>query len=512
MRMPRPVKNEFLDLVRTGTILPLSAEIDVPRLTPIAAFEALRAYCYPVLLESTRLDEKNGRYSFVTADPYLIFKSRGDDVELRLPTTPAGKYGQRASMKKKPLMKLRELMNNYRTCHVAGLPPFTGGAIGFFSYDFAYQLENLPRRAHVDLEIPESYIIFSDMVVAFDHVQNRVWVIVNPGAREQKLGFQYPAAERWSRLYDEAVLRLTSVMSKLETPGRRVIPVNPARKTVSLHPRLVPDLAQTEFASMIRRCKKYIADGDIRQANLSLRFSAMSSEWDPFLLYEILRDSNPSPYAVFLDFGDLQIVSSSSEHLVRLREGIVNSRLLTRWRSQDSNDREAIKQSGELQTNRAEHAGHNMLLEVQQSELDHICNSKGTVADKIILYKDHNPIIEIISDVHGTLEQRKDCLDLVRAVFPGGIVTGVPKVRCMEIIDELEPTARGPYAGSMGYISNSGNMDFNIGVSTFIFKGNVAYFQAGTTVTADCDSNRSYSEILQDAEIFKTAWKKPYRA
>ncbi|HUK99505.1 MAG TPA: chorismate-binding protein [Nitrospirota bacterium] len=510
MCTPIPRKKEFLDFVRKGTILPLSVEINVAGLTPVAVFEIIRTKRYPVLLESSRIDEKNGRYSYVTADPYLIFKSRGNDVELLLPTTPVGKYGRRASMKKDPLVKLRELMSNYQTGHVTSLPPFTGGAIGFFSYDFAYQFEALSRRARIDLELPESYFIFFDMVIAFDHAQNRVWVIVNPGACEQELGFRRPTPEQWSRLYDEAALRLNSVVHELRAPRGPIGLIASVRDASSMRTHLVPDLAQQEFESMIGRCKTYISDGEIQEANLSLRFSALSSGRDPLHLYKVLRESNPSTYAMILDFEELQIMSSSSEHLVRLRDGIVNSRLITKLCNQCNYDLKVIKYAEEHRMKITERAKqkHDTLLKQIQGDLDRLCDSNGAIADEMILYNEQNSAFQIVSDVQGKLQQRKDCFDLIRAVFPGGAVTGVPKLRSMEIIDELEPTARGPYAGSMGYISNSGNMDFNICVGTFIFKDNMTFFQAGTAIGDDIDSSQPYFEILRDAKVFKTAWEK----
>ena len=203
-----PSKEKFLLEVRSGAVMPLAVELDAPGLTPLAALEALRTAGHAVLLESARVNDRIGRYSFVTADPYLVFKSRGDEVELILPQTPAGKYGRRAATRRQPLLKLRELLNNYRTARVSGLPPFTGGAVGFFSYDFVHQLESLPRTAVADLDIPEAYFVFVDLVVAFDHVQNRRWVIVNPGAREQELGFRRPGPGEWAGLYDRAAERL----------------------------------------------------------------------------------------------------------------------------------------------------------------------------------------------------------------------------------------------------------------------------------------------------------------
>ncbi len=216
-----PSKEEFLRKAGSSEVLPLAAELDVQELTPLAALEALRPSGYPVLLESARVDGRIGRYSFVTADPYLIFQSRGDTVDLILPATPAGKFGRRAATRRKPLLKLRELLNNYRTARVSGLPPFTGGAVGFFSYDFVHQLENLPRNAAADVDIPEAYFIFVDLVVAFDHVLNKSWVIVNPGAREQELGFRRPGPEEWDGLYDRAAARLVAAISKLDAASLR---------------------------------------------------------------------------------------------------------------------------------------------------------------------------------------------------------------------------------------------------------------------------------------------------
>ncbi len=187
-----PRRGEFIEKAESGTIVPLAAEIDSGSVSPLAALERLRGLGHAVLLESGRVSAQTGRYSFVTADPYLVFSSRGDTVELSWQTAPTGKYGKRAAMKRKPLLKLRELMSNYRTAIVPELPPFTGGAVGYFSYDFAHQFEKLPRLAVRDLDIPEACFMFVDMVIAFDHVLGKAWLIVNPGAREQEMGFRRP--------------------------------------------------------------------------------------------------------------------------------------------------------------------------------------------------------------------------------------------------------------------------------------------------------------------------------
>ncbi len=504
MKTIRPSKKEFLDGVRSGTVLPLSAELDVPGLTPLSALSAVRADGFPVLLESARVNDKIGRYSFVTTDPYLIFKSRGEDVELSLPATPAGKYGKRATMKRKPLAKLRELLSNYRTGRVAGLPPFTGGAIGFFSYDFVHQFEELPRGAVVDLDIPEAYFLFVDTVIAFDHILNKAWVIVNPGAREQELGFHSPGPEQWERLYDEAVDRLGAYCSKLAAAkgaSDALLSGDDAPGRFSLAPNMTKD----RFESMVRRCKDYIASGDIYQANLSQRFSAAIGNADPLRLYGLLRGINPSPFAAYLDFGDLQLVSSSPERLIRLSDGVADTRPIAGTRRRGMDHAEMRELTAELLTNEKERAEHIMLLDLERNDLGKVCDYGTVAVDEMMVVEDYSHVIHIVSNVSGRLAARKDAFDLVRAVFPGGTITGVPKVRCMEIIDGLEPVARGPYTGSIGYISNAGDMDLNIIIRTFVVQDGVAHIQVGAGIVADSEPEREYFETLEKAEALRKA-------
>jgi aminodeoxychorismate synthase component I len=498
-----PTKKEFFEALGRGSILPLAAETGRGGLSPLAALEALRPLGHPVLLESCRKKEKTGRYSFVTADPYLIFRSKGDTVELDWTIAPKGKYGKRASMKRKPLQKLRELMANYRTEQVPGLPPFTGGAIGFLSYDFVHQFEKLPGAAVDDLGIPEAYFLFVDLVVAFDHVLNKAWIIVNPGAREQEMGFRKPGPDEWGRLYDEAVERLKAVGSRLSGESGAAWSKTAAGKGLGVS--LEPNMTQERFESMVRRCKEYIAAGDIYQANLSQRFSAKIGEADTVHLYKILREINPSPFAAYLDFGDLALVSSSPERLIRLRDGVADTRPIagTRRRGGDLDETRAL--TAELLTNEKERAEHIMLLDLERNDLGKVCDYGTVAVDEIMVVEDYSHVIHIVSNVRGELAKGRDCFDLIRAVFPGGTITGVPKVRCMEIIDELEPVARGPYTGSIGYISNAGDMDLNIIIRTFVVKDGIAYAQTGAGIVADSDPEREYVETLQKAEALKKA-------
>ncbi len=500
-----PSKEEFLRRLKSDKPVPVAVEIDVTGLTPIGALEAVRHMGYPMLLESARINDKIGRYSFVTADPYLIFTSRGETIELILPEAPAGKYGKRATMKRKPIVKLRELMNNYRTGRGAGLPPFTGGAIGFFSYDFVHQFEKLPRNAEVDLDIPEAYFVFVDFVVAFDHVLKKNWVIVNPGAREQELGFRKPEPGQWNGLFDAAIERLTALVGTLRAAARSGDkPASDKRGAVQPVPP-ASNMTQAEFEAMVRRSKEYIAAGDIYQTNLSQRLSLRIGDADTLRLYKILREINPSPFAAYLDFGDLQLVSSSPERLVRLREGTVDTRPIAGTRRRGSDHAETRELSAELLTNEKERAEHIMLLDLERNDLGKVCDYGSVTVDEMMVVEDYSHVIHIVSNVSGVLSSGKDAFDLLRAVFPGGTITGVPKVRCMEIIDELEPVARGPYTGSIGYISNSGDLDLNIIIRTFVVKDGKAHLQVGAGIVADSDPTHEYFETLQKAEALKQA-------
>jgi aminodeoxychorismate synthase component I len=505
MNTVNPQKDEFLRHLLSGTLLPVALEIDAPALTPLAALEALRPLGYPILLESARRNDKIGRYSFASAAPYLIFKSRGETIELILPETPAGKYGKRATMKRKPIVKLRELMNNYRTGRVPGLPPFTGGAVGFFSYDFVHQIEELPRKAADDLDIPEAYFLFVDLVVAFDHVLQKTWAIVNPGAREQELGFRKPERDQWDGLYDSAVERLAAIADKLHSAATRGDEAGFVEKETSPPVRLTSNLTQAEFEDMVTRSKEYIAAGDIYQTNLSQRLSAQVGDADMLRLYKILREINPSPFAAYIDFGDLQLVGSSPERLVRLHEGAVDTRPIAGTRRRGGDYAETRELSAELLTNEKERAEHIMLLDLERNDLGKVCVYGTVTVDEMMVVEDYSHVIHIVSNVSGKLKAGNDAFDLVRAVFPGGTITGVPKVRCMEIIDELEPVARGPYTGSLGYISNSGDMDLNIIIRTFVVKNGQAHIQVGAGIVADSDPTREYFETLQKAEALKKA-------
>jgi anthranilate/para-aminobenzoate synthase component I len=259
-------------------------------------------------------------------------------------------------------------------------------------------------------------------------------------------------------------------------------------------------MKKQDYMDIVRRAKEYIAAGDIFQANLSQRVSAHIENKDPWNLYKILRSINPSPFAAFLDFGDYQIVSSSPERLLRVKDGVVDTRPIagTRPRGRDATEDEFMRT--ELLLNEKERAEHVMLIDLERNDLGRVSEYGMVKVDEFMTTEEYSHVIHIVSNVRGNLASAKDCFDAIRAAFPGGTITGVPKVRCMEIIDELEPVRRGPYTGSIGYIGFSGNMDFNIVIRTFVIKSGIAYVQAGAGIVADSDPGREYDETMKKAE------------
>lgn len=307
-----PSKDEFLIRAKSGKILPLYAVVQSEHISPIYVLKSLRSSEFKVLLQSVQQDADKGRYSFVAADPYLIFKSRGENVEVSFPATPTGKYGRRSSMKRDALKKLQGLLFNYRTESVAALPPFTGGAIGYISYDFGAQRKE-DFQVDSAMDIPETYFIFVDEVIAFDHVSNKTWVIVNPGAREQELGFRKPDPDQWARYYDEAEAKLKSTRARLEQLRGRCESATSDLQALQFG----PTLSLEAYKAMIMKCKAAIAKGEVQWMHVSEEYTADLGEHDAISLYGQFQNASHPAFSSCLDFGDIQAIAASSEPLLQ---------------------------------------------------------------------------------------------------------------------------------------------------------------------------------------------------
>ncbi len=488
----RPHKIDFLNSIKTGIMLPIYAEIGFPGLMPIAALECLSSEGYPLLFESIQDCKDAERYSFVSVNPYLIFKSYGNEVEISLPETPAGKYGRRATMKRKPLEKLKELLSNYQTERIAGLPPFTGGAIGLFSYDFTRQRNAVSRSVKTDAKIPETYFAFVDMVLAFDHSRDKAWVIVNPGAREQELGYRRTVCEQGERYYDEAVSRIADVVQKLEKALKTEAPAifSASDDTRNAGP-LIPDLTRSEFENRVRRCKDSILQGKLCRPTVSLRFSAGTDSQDVLQLHRIRRKSDTSSSVAHFDFKDLQTVSFSHDRLVRCRNGIVDVKLSTMTHPQGGAAEKVIEQPADIIVHTyAENNGLGAML------------NPGSIIVKKRERTGSDKECGTTSTMQGVLKQGRNSFDLISAAFSGAMRTDDPEAHCMEIPGELEPATRGLFAGVVGYFSNNGNMDFNIASATITVKDGKKHVQVGALVTGDSDPTDKYFEVIKEAALF----------
>ncbi len=450
-----------------------------------------------LLLESVKGSEQTGRYSFIGFDPYLTFTVKDGLVEIEF-------AGRRTVSSRKPLQRLRELILSYRQETIGELPPFQGGAAGMFTYDFVHYLERIPKNAVDDLALPDAHFFMIDRLVAFDHALRKSWVIICPGVRKTVLGYceiyeeKDTCVNEAEKTLEEVVERIRSGLSILP-PGHAVrddgTGINAAGGTLISH-----DVEKGVYVGMVKKAKEYIAAGDIFQANLSLRVSAELKGKDPWQIYATLREVNPSPFSSFVDFGHYQIAGSSPERLVRVRNGIVDTRPIagTRPRGKDRGEDETMR--AELLLNEKERAEHIMLIDLERNDIGRVSDYGSVLVDELMVTEDYSHVMHIVSNVRGALAPGKDCFDVIRATFPGGTITGVPKVRCMEIIDEIEPFRRGPYTGSLGYIGFNGNMDLNIIIRTFLIKDGTAYIQAGAGIVADSDPEREYYESLKKAE------------
>lgn len=480
-------KEAFTRLCRERSgVPPLYTEI--PYVSPEALYPVF-AGSHSFLFESVKGPEKIARYSFIGFEPYMTFLAKDGVVETR-------SANRESSSKEKPLKKLGEMLWGYQQMPLLDLPPFQGGAAGLLSYDFVHYLERLPSTTFDDLRIPDAHFCIVDRLISFDHKEKKAWAIACPGLRQDMS--HDPAS--W---YDEAEYLLAEICRRIDSlKGEEPLQgPGPVGKKIEI----IPGMRKQDYMEMVKRAKEYIAAGDIFQANLSQRISAYIGALSPWHLYRILRSINPSPFGGFIDFGEYFIASSSPERLVKVKDRMIETRPIAGTRPRGRDFREDEKMRKELLLNEKERAEHIMLIDLERNDLGKVSEYGSVEVDELMITEDYSHVIHIVSNIRGVLTEKKTCLDALKATFPGGTITGVPKVRCMEIIDELEPVRRGPYTGSMGYIGFSGSMDMNIIIRTFVIKNEYAYVQAGAGIVADSDPEREYCETLKKAEALVKA-------
>ena len=482
--MKQTTFEEFVDLAKRATFVPVCKELVADLLTQVSAFLKIAEHSdYAFLLESVEGGEHVGRYSFLGKDPFLILRGKhGQTVIEKAGITSTGEQ---------PFVDtLRDLMNSFQSPFVPGLPRFTGGAVGYLGYDTAAWFEPTAARADADTsDRDDAGFMLFDTVLAFDHVQHRILLIANArisGDQDLKSLYQFACA-KIAFLEGE----LERALSLKRTTGGEAL-------------NLVSNFSQEAYESIVRKAKEYIAAGDIYQVVLSQRFEAEVGV-DAFTVYRALRHVNPSPYMFFIRMGDRSIVGSSPEMLVRVEGRHAVTHPIAGTRPRGKTDEEDVRLAEELKRSEKEKAEHVMLVDLGRNDIGRVCDYGTVRVSKFMALERYSHVMHLVSVVEGQLAEGRDRLDALVSCFPAGTVSGAPKVRAMQIINELEPTRRGLYAGAVGYLDFAGNLDFCIAIRSILMEGGKAYIQAGAGIVADSNPTAEYEETKDKARAMLRA-------
>lgn len=470
-----------------GNLIPLYREILADYETPVSAFAKIDHGPTAYLLESIEGGEKWARYSFLgSGSPVVIYEDRGDMIYLR------GKRKKRIPSRGNPLERLRELMEEYKPVTVPGLPRFVGGAVGYLSYDIVRTFEEMPARRKDHLNLPDFAFLLTDTLVIFDNVAQKIKVVANAHVTSNR-------DRDVKRAYRAATERIERMIARLKRPLKRKRP-HRRRRPINF----TSNMSRADFEKMVVRTKEYIRAGDIVQAVLSQRWEA-NIQAPPLQLYRALRVVNPSPYMYYLRVGGVELVGSSPETLVRCEDGVVSVRPIAGTRRRGTTSEEDQQLEQRLLADEKERAEHVMLVDLGRNDVGRVARSGSVTVDSLMHVERYSHVMHIVSNVTGQLDRSKTSYDVLRACFPAGTVSGAPKIRAMEIIDELEPTRRGPYAGAVGYFSFSGNMDMCINIRTVVIKKHQAFVQAGAGIVADSNPEHEYEETCNKARAMMKA-------
>lgn len=482
-----PTHDEFIRLAKRGNVIPVYGRLLADFETPVSAFLKLDDGRFSYLLESVEGKEKIARFSFLGSQPRMLFTSAGRHVEISEFRDGRAPAVRRFETVADPLIEIQHLMQRFRFVPVSGLPRFCGGLVGYLGYDTVQFLERLPRHQLDDLRVPDIMLMLTDTMVIFDHAQHTLLLVVNALTQGRN-----PSAA-----YRDALRRIEALAQRL----RRPMPPSRqrARRRRAASGAIRSNLNRKEFTSMVQRAKAYIRDGDAIQVVLSQRFGR-SIACTPFDIYRTLRSLNPSPYMFFLRFGSLCLAGASPEMLVRCEDGRLETRPIAGTRRRGATEKEDQRLSRQLLHSVKERAEHLMLVDLGRNDLGRIARPGSVKTPEFMVIEKYSHVLHLVSGVTGVLRSGQTAFDVLRSTFPAGTVSGAPKVRAMEIIAELERHDRGPYAGAVGYISFSGNLDTCITIRTVLTKGRQAYVQAGAGIVADSQPAREYQETVSKAK------------
>jgi len=462
--MYHPTLDEVRQLKRHGNLVPVYREIVADMETPVSAYLKVARAPYSFLLESVEGGERLARYSFIGSEPYLVLKSSGRATD--------------------PLIAIQNELSKYRLVSLPNLPRFHGGAVGYLAYEVVRHFEELPSPDDDSLGLPESIFMFADTVLVFDHLTHKIKVVSHAhldGDTEEA--------------YRNAVERIDAVIDRLGQPVQYQSGADRAARTPS---PVSSNMSKAEYEAGVAQAKEYIAAGEIIQVVLSQRLSKVTSA-APFDIYRALRTINPSPYMYYLHLDQCHIVGASPELLVRVEEDTVATHPIAGTRPRGATAAEDLALEKELKADEKELAEHIMLLDLGRNDIGRVSEPGTVQVTQLMDVERYSHVMHLVSHVQGKLRRELNQFDAMRACFPAGTVSGAPKVRAMEIIAELEPDKRGPYAGAVGYFSFSHNLDTAITIRTIVMTDGTAYVQAGGGIVADSVPEREYEESMNKA-------------
>lgn len=451
-------------------------------------YAAVKGRPWSFFLDSSMNSDNPGRYSFISCDPFLVLSSRGDDIQLI-------SNGIGRTICGNPFDVLQGLLRQYAIDHAFASVPFIGGAVGYFGYDLCHFIERLPATAVDDLRLPDCCVAFYDSAIAFDHVAKRAYVVATGNPEVEAVCREKGARKRVAEL-KELVNRSDGLVRSGTHSG--------CSRITAAAPGLRSNFTRDEYARVVAKAIEYIAAGDIFQVNLSQRFDADLSI-DPYELYLRLRGINPAPFASYLNFGDVIVASASPERFLRVTGDCVETRPMKGTRPRGKSIAEDESLAAELMASAKDRAENIMIVDLERNDLGKVCEYGSVRVDELCKLEKYATVFQLTSTVGGRLRGGADRIDLLKACFPGGSITGAPKVRAMEIIDELEPTRRGLYTGAIGYMGFDGGMDLNMVIRTFVIKGNKVYFHVGGGIVADSNPQAEYQETMDKARALIVA-------
>jgi anthranilate synthase component I len=493
--MIQPDFREFQRLARQGNLIPVYDVFSADLLTPVSAYLRIaQGARYSFLLESVEGGEKIARYTFAGANPEEIFRYASGACVLE-------SHDRVIWEERDPISFLRTRMEKFRPVRLPGLPPLVAGAIGYFSYDMVRLIERLPRRLRDDIGLYDAMLMFYHGIVAFDHVQHRLWIVRNvytdgPGSLKKK--------------YAAAVREIRRTRGLLEQPAAAEAPNKAASPRKAAPPKVSSNFKRPEYLAAVRKAKQYIRAGDIFQVVISQRFSANATS-GAFDVYRELRALNPSPYLFFLQMNDVAVVGSSPEMLVRVRGRDVFYRPIAGTLPRGRDEAEDLRNENLMLASEKERAEHIMLVDLGRNDLGRVCDYGTVKVEQLMIVERFSHVMHLVSSLRGHLREDVDCFDALMACFPAGTVSGAPKVRAMEIIEELEKTRRGIYAGGVLYLDFAGNLDSCIALRTMVIKNGVAHVQAGGGIVADSTPAGEYQESVNKSRALFAALEAAHR-